>query len=357
MGQSVNGIFKPAWWCRGPHAQTLFGALFRARLKVGLSRKRLELPDGDFLDLDFLEVPSSNGRQASPLVVILHGLEGSSSASYVQSLIGEIYGRGWDAVVINMRMCSGVPNRLKQTYHSGRSEDLGCVVEYLKEKERRSNLYLVGYSIGGNVLLKWMGEQGSHIPREIQKAAVISVPYDLVASVELMDEGFNRRVYTRALLASLKSKIRMKEKQFPGAIRYDVAKRCRTFRIFDREVTAPLNGFSDEMDYWIQTSCKKFLKSITVPTFLIHAKDDPFFPGELFPIGEVRDSEYLTALMVPHGGHLGFIGGCWPWKQNLWLEKRIMEFFDGGGTNMVFESDDKNQNNAAAPAKFLGSRA
>ena len=327
MGERVNQIFKPAWWCRGAHAQTLFRALFRAGLKMGLNRKRLELPDGDFLDLDFLEAPSPDGRKALPLVIILHGLEGSSKAPYVQTLLGSIFAAGWDSVAINMRGCSGAPNRLKQTYHSGKTEDLGWVVQNFIEKEKREKIYLVGYSLGGNILLKWLGERGGGIPREIQKAAAISVPYDLPASVELMDSGFNRRIYTRRLLAGLKAKIRIKEKQFPAAIRYDRARRSTTFKEFDREVTAPLNGFRDEAAYWSKTSCKYFLESIAVPTLLIHAEDDPFFPGELLPVDLMRRSKCLKPLIVPRGGHLGFIAGRWPWKQERWLEKRITEFF------------------------------
>ena len=226
-----------------------------------------------------------------------------------------------------MRGCSGAPNRLKQTYHSGKTEDLGWVVQNFIEKEKREKIYLVGYSLGGNILLKWLGERGGGIPREIQKAAAISVPYDLPASVELMDSGFNRRIYTRRLLAGLKAKIRIKEKQFPAAIRYDRARRSTTFKEFDREVTAPLNGFRDEAAYWSKTSCKYFLESIAVPTLLIHAEDDPFFPGELLPVDLMRRSKCLKPLIVPRGGHLGFIAGRWPWKQERWLEKRITEFF------------------------------
>lgn len=328
MDKCVNGIFKEAWWCRGAHAQTLFGALFRAKPRINLDRKRLELPDGDFLDLDFLRASPQNGRRDVPLVIILHGLEGSSRAPYVQALLGSIYAAGWDSVAINMRTCSGVPNRLKQTYHSGKTEDLEWVVNDFIEKEKCGKIYLVGYSIGGNILLKWLGERGGAIPRGVQKAVAISVPYDLTVSVQLMDRGFNRRIYTHALLASLKAKIRMKEKQFPAAIRYDLAKRSATFKEFDGRVTAPLNGFRDEVDYWIKTSCKHFLESIAVPTLLIHAEDDPFFPGKLLPADVIRRSKYLKSLIVPHGGHLGFVAGRWPWKQELWIERKIMDFFD-----------------------------
>ena len=319
--------FKPAWWCRSAHAQTLFGTLFRQKPKLALRRKRLETPDGDFLDLDFLAAPSSNGKNALPLVVMLHGLEGSSESPYVQSLMGEIKKRGWDSVAVNMRMCSGVPNRLKQTYHSGKTEDLECVVDDLRQTEKREALYLVGFSIGGNIVLKWLGEKGSNVPREIKKAAAVSVPYDLTASVQLMDGGFNRSVYTRSLLASLKAKIRVKEKQFPGAIRYDLAKQCTTFTAFDREVTAPLNGFQSETDYWTKTSCKSFLKSVAIPTLLIHAEDDPFFPGAMLPMDAIQNSKHLELLMTQHGGHLGFIAGRWPWKQEPWFERTLLNFF------------------------------
>lgn len=323
----MNKIFKPAWWCRGAHAQTIFGALRHPKLKRKLNRKRLELPDGDFLDLDFFEVPSPNGREIRPLVIILHGLEGSSSAPYVQNLLASLYAGGWDSVVVNMRGCSGVPNRLKQTYHSGKTEDLEWTVQHLIEKERCKKIYLVGYSLGGNILLKWLGERGKALPREIQKAAAISVPYDLIASVELMDRGFNRSVYTRALLKGLKVKLRMKEKQFPDALNYDCARRATTFKEFDREVTAPLNGFRDGMDYWFKTSCRNFLESIAIPTLLIHAEDDPCFPGGLLPLDAIRKSKRLNLLKVPCGGHLGFVTGEWPWSRKRWLEERIMEFF------------------------------
>ena len=317
--------FKPAWWCRGPHAQTIFGGLFRSTSRLKLDRVRLEMPDGDFLDVDFLEGPPANGKKDTPLVLILHGLEGSSRASYVQSLLAEARNRGLNAAAMNMRMCSGEPNRLRETYHSGKTEDLNFLVRYL-ESEGHQRIYLVGFSIGGNIVLKWLGEQEARVAGKIQKAAAVSVPYDLAKSVELMDHGFNREVYTRALLASLKAKVLAKEKRFPEAVQHDRLKRCRTFKEFDSLVTAPLNGFKDAMEYWSQASCKNFIPSIRVPTLLIQAEDDPFFPGRLLP-PEIAGSKYLKALTLPRGGHLGFIAGKWPWKQEPWLENTILDFF------------------------------
>lgn len=307
--------FKPAWWCRGGNAQTIAGALLRPRPQLPLIRKRIDTPDGDFLDLDFLE---ANGRGArdEPTIVILHGLEGSSKAPYVLSLLGEIKKLGRRACAVNMRMCSGEPNRLPATYHSGKSEDLDCVIRYLKEKENDQRLFLVGFSVGGNIILKWLGEEGPRASERVEKAVAVSVPFDLAKSVELMDTGFNREVYTRPLLKSLKAKLRLKKLR---------VKNCNTFRVFDREVTAPLNGFRDEVDYWTKASSRPVLKNIRVPTLVIHAEDDPFFPARLLPYEEFRNSDYLDPLIVPTGGHMGFVAGA-PWKWDLWLEKRILDF-------------------------------
>ena len=292
-----------------------------------MRRERLETPDGDFLDLDFLDPPASKGPVPSPLVVILHGLEGSSGAPYVQRLLGRIRDRGWGAAAVNMRMCSGEPNRLKATYHSGKTEDLDGVVRFLKKSRGSQRLYLVGFSIGGNLALKWLGERGVEASGEIERAAAVSVPYDLAKSVESMDRGFNREIYTRALLMSLKAKVFAKEKRFPQAFQLDRVKRCRTFREFDREVTAPLNGFKDERDYWSKSSSQNFLKSIRIPTLLVHAEDDPFFPGRHLPLNEIRNSKHLRTLVIPQGGHLGFVAGPWPWRSEYWLENTLLDFF------------------------------
>jgi len=288
----------------------------------------LETPDRDFLDIDFFDAPSVNRGGHAPLVVILHGLEGSSGAPYIKRLLREIRKRGWNAAAMNMRMCSGEPNRLVQTYHSGKTEDLDFVLGRLKDRRAWHEIYLVGYSIGGNIALKWMGEQAGRASEQIQKAVVVSVPYDLTKSVGELDQGFNRAVYTAVLLRSLKRKVRRKVKMFPGAITYDRVKHCKTFKEFDNKITAPLNGFKDERDYWSRSSSMNFLKSIRVPTLLIHAEDDPFFPGEFLPREDFEKSTYLKSLIVSEGGHVGFVSGAWPWRQTPWLEQQIMNFFD-----------------------------
>ena len=261
-------------------------------------------------------------------MIVLHGLEGSSQASYVLSLLEEIKRRGRPACAVNMRMCSGEPNRVLATYHSGKTEDLDCVIRHLREKNNREKLFLAGFSIGGNIVLKWLGEQGARASEIIEKAVAVSVPYDLAKAVELMDRGFNREVYTRSLLASLKAKLRVKKHLYPDAIRFERLKKCGTFRVFDREVTAPLNGFRDETDYWSKSSSQPFLKDIRVPVLLVHAEDDPFFPARLLPREEFRKSDYLKPLIVPAGGHVGFVTGA-PWRWEPWLEKTTLDFLGG----------------------------
>lgn len=318
--------FKPAWWCPGAHAQTIVGGLLRPYPRLRLKRKRLETSDGDFLDLDFLEA----SNHEAPLVLIVHGLEGSSHSPYVRSLLGVIQKKGWSAAALNMRMCSGEPNRTPTTYHSGKSEDLDFTIRFLKSSGIQK-IYAVGYSLGGNVLLKWLGELGSKARDLVQKTAAVSVPFDLVRTAELMDLGFNREVYTRKLLYGLKRKVAIKKKKFPNIMNYEALKKCKTFRVFDREATARLNGFQDEMDYWTRSSSLFFLKIIQVPTLIVHAEDDPFYGGDCLKNVSIEKSDSIEIRLSPSGGHIGFVTGPWPWRQEPWLENQILEYFHEDG--------------------------
>ncbi len=325
--------FQSAWWCPGAHTQSIFAHFFRpVPANLSLERKHLETPDGDFLKLDFL---ISQAPEKSPCVLLLHGLEGSSNARYIRSLLGKIQARGGRAVVMNFRGCSKPlePNRLITTYHSGKTEDLDLVVNHLREKENMKTLFIVGYSIGGNITLKWLGEQGMAAQSKVQKAAAVSVPYNLARSAEMLDRGFNQQVYTRRLLTTLKAKILAKEKKFPSHVNAPIVQNCKTFKVFDREVTARLNGFRDEMDYWTKSSSQGFLEKIRVQTLLVNAEDDPFFPGTFLPRQIFSNSDYLKPLITAGGGHLGFVAGPWPWQQELWLEERIMEFLESPETS------------------------
>ena len=315
--------FIPAWWCQGPHAQTIFARFFRPHRRVPLKRTRLETPDQDFLDLDFL-----SGREDRPLVILLHGLEGSSEAPYIRSLLGELAAKSWPAVAVNFRGTSGEPNRRKYAYHSGKTEDLEAVINHATGDLKRKVIHLVGYSIGGNLMLKWLGEKEGNVPLQVKKAVAVSVPYDLTQAVGVLDQGFNRQIYTRSLLCGLKAKTRLKEKMFPGLVDLEKLRRARTFRDFDRLVTAPLNGFASEDHYWSQSSSRFFLERIRIPALLIHAADDPFFPERFLPRKEILGSSFLELRLTSGGGHLGFVSGRVPWKQELWLEKAVLRFLD-----------------------------
>ncbi len=315
----MSDSFSPSWWCPGPHAQTIAARFLRSYKKIRYRRERLELPDGDFVDLDFGDTDS-----AAPLVLILHGLEGSSDAPYVRRLAGETHHAGWNVLVLNFRSCSGEPNRLKESYHSGQTKDLDFVLNQIAGKYKE--IFLAGYSIGGNVILKWLGEKGNSVSQEIRGAVAVSVPYDLEKAVEVLDRGFNKRVYTANLLWSLKKKTRQKASRFPDGFSFGKIDAWRTFREFDSFVTAPVHGFKDAHDYWTSSSSKGFLEKIKIPGLLIHAADDPFFPERLLP-PEIKKASSLELLLTRKGGHVGFMAGRSPWHQESWLEGQILGFF------------------------------
>lgn len=322
QAQEISNEFKPAWWCRGAHFQTIYGGLFRTNPKIPLRQERFKTPDGDFLDLDRLD-----GPQNSPVVVILHGLGSSAEAPYVHSLLNQIRKADWQAVAINARGSGKEPNRLKEIHHGGKTEDLDSVVSHLIETEHMETIYLVGYSLGGNIILKWLGEKGPSLPKEVKKAVAVSVPYDLAKAAQNLDRGWNQKVYARVLLNTLKKQALEKEKQFPGIVDVEKVKEAHTFQIFDREVTARLNGFKDENDYWIRSSSVYYLKLIKVPVLLVHAANDPFLPVKNLPLEIIKQSPNLKLLLTSDGGHLGFISGSIPFRPNDWLERVILEYF------------------------------
>ncbi len=316
----VEVSFQPAWWCSGAHAQTIYAHLFRPHPKLVYERKRLETPDGDFLDLDFLP-----GRKDAPLVLVLAGLEGHSRSKYVRSFLGELQKIGWRACAMNYRGCSGEVNRVPGTYHSGKTDDVDLVVNAISMMEYPRKIYVVGYSIGGNMMLKWLGEQGSRVREKVERALAVSVTYDLERSVGLMDRSFNQEVYTRKLLTQLKFKAFQKLAKFPKIFNPWKVWFTSTFKEFDEEVTAKLNGFKSAKDYWTRSSCLSFLPEIRVPTGLIHAEDDPFFPGQFFPHDVVRLSEYLETIWAYHGGHMGFVTGSL-FHMEPWMEHTMIKY-------------------------------
>jgi predicted alpha/beta-fold hydrolase len=272
-------------------------------------RERVITPDGDFVDLDWLD---DGAPPDAPLLLVLHGLEGSARSHYVLGLFAEAHGRGWRAAVMNFRSCSGELNRLPRFYHSGDTDDLDAVVRLLADREPGLRLGAVGVSLGGNVLLKWLGERAESVPHVVHGACGISVPFDLEACAQTLDHDFfGRTVYTANFMRSLRRKVKEKALLHPGFVDVAAAMRARTFAAYDRVVTAPLHGFADERDYWRRASSGPWLPHIRRPTLLLNALDDPFIPARSLP----------DAAALPPA----FLDGA-PWRPRSWAERRAVEF-------------------------------
>jgi predicted alpha/beta-fold hydrolase len=304
---------------RNCHAQTVWGP-FTRRDTIPSRRERIVTPDGDFVDLDWLDAPAARG---APLLLLLHGLEGSGQSHYVRGLLTLARRAGWGGVALNFRSCSGEPNRLPRFYHSGDTDDLDLVVRRLAEREPQVPIGAVGVSLGGNVLLKWLGERGE-AATQIGAAVAISTPYDLERCARVLDRGVAKLTYTASFMRSFRSKIRTKAGRLPGCVDVAAAMRARTFAAYDRAVTAPLHGFVDERDYWQRASCRPYLARVRRPTLLISALDDPFVPPDALPEPEELSPSVATAFSA-QGGHVGFWEGS-PWRPRPWAEHRAMAF-------------------------------
>ena len=308
--------FKPAWWCRGPHLQTLWPALFRRRSRLPLVRERLELPDGDFIDLDW------SGHGAGPIVILLHGLEGGRRSHYARSMLHVLPGHGLRAVLMHFRGCSGEPNRLARAYHSGDTGDLDFLVATLKRREPQTPLLAVGYSLGGNVLLKWLGERGAEAG--LCGAMAISVPLLLYDATHHMNRGF-ARFYQWWLVRQLKRSYVRKSRLHAGPLPVHQLSRLRSFYDFDDRITAPLHGYTGAMQYYTLASSRQYLIHIRIPSLIVQAADDPFMPESVIPpLRELSPS--ITLEVHRHGGHVGFVSGSCPWRPRYWLEQRIPEW-------------------------------
>ena len=314
----TQSAFRAPWWLRSAHLQTLWGPLLRRHPRVALRRERLELPDGDFIDLDW------TSARAGPLVLVLHGLEGSSASHYARGLLSALQARGYRGVLMHFRGCSGEPNRLERSYHSGDSAELDHVWRVLRAREPRTGMAAVGYSMGGNLLLKWLGEQGERAP--IDAAAAICVPFDLADAARRLERGLSR-VYQARLIGELRRKLRRKFPRAPRPFDMAAVERCGTFFEFDDLVTAPLHGFADVHDYYARSSSAQFLRDVRAPTLVIHALDDPFMTPEAVPDAHML-SPSIRLELSNHGGHVGFVHGRWPWRARYWLETRIPDFLD-----------------------------
>ena len=307
--------YTAPWWLPGGHLQTIWAAL-RPPPRPRLARERWTAPDGDFVDVDFA------GPRDGRLLVLFHGLEGGSDSHYARALAAHAGAAGWRVAIPHWRGCSGEPNKLARAYHSG---DSGEVDWILKKFKQTSGLYCVGVSLGGNVLLKWLGERGEAALAIVRRAVAVSAPIDIAAAGEALDRGLNRLLYTRLFLSTLKPKSLAKLEIFPGL--YDGARvrAVRTFREFDDLVTAPLHGFRDAEDYWAKASSAPLLERIRVPTLLLNARNDPFLPEHAL-LAATRKAAACVVLEFPRsGGHAGFLAGPFPGRQR-WLPEHILEF-------------------------------
>ncbi|MFT7583198.1 MAG: putative alpha/beta-fold hydrolase [Myxococcota bacterium] len=313
-------------WLRNPHAQTIAGRFLRRGGGVHFRRERIDTPDGDFLDLDFVDAPDASWSALgphAPIALVLHGLEGSARAGYaVQTYLG-LARRGIRPVGLNFRTCGGEMNRTPRAYHSGETTDIAFVLAELRRRHPTVPIGAVGFSLGGNVLLKYLGETGPNCL--VAAATAVSVPYDLAACVRHIEHGFGR-LYTRHFLGRLREKLRAKADLVRGHCDYEAAQRARTLYAYDDAVTAPLHGFRDAEDYYTRSSSSRFLTRVQVPTLLIQARDDPFMaPGTIERLS-IADHRWLETAFVPRGGHVGFVKGRWPWSLTFWAEDHAAAF-------------------------------
>ncbi len=305
----VESEFTPASWLKNRHLQTLYPVFFRRRLSLPLMMERMELADGDFLDLAHLP------QNGNPQVLILHGLEGSLRSHYATPLIKALYAAGFGVTFMHFRGCSGEPNRLPRRYHSGDTADIHAVLESMRERSPDQPLYAVGISLGANALLKYLGE--GRVCKTLAAAVAVSVPFDLANAAQTLQTGF-ARVYQKHLLRRLVAATREKSKSMPLPIDVTGLEKIKTLYAFDDHVTGPLHGFAGADDYYRKSSCRRYLKNINLPTHIIHAMDDPFMTEAAIPDdGELAEKVVLE--LSRYGGHVGFVSGINHW----WLESRV----------------------------------
>jgi uncharacterized protein len=318
--------YRAPAWLPGGHLQTIYASMCAPRPAVRFHRERWDTPDGDFIDLDWLADPADHRSRVtdhgSPLVVLFHGLEGCSNSHYALALMAAVRNARLPGVVVHFRGCSGEPNRVPRAYHSGDSAELDWIVRRLRAKFL--TLFAVGVSLGGNVLLKWLGETGASATAIVKQAVAVSAPVNLMAAGHALGKGFNR-LYARHFLSTLCPKALDKLSRYPGLFDPARVRGARTLREFDDVVTAPLHGFKDVDDYWTRASSKSCLMHVAVSTLMINARNDPFLPSSALPTRhEVAPAVKLE--QPAEGGHVGFVGGIFPGNLR-WLPLRILDFF------------------------------
>jgi predicted alpha/beta-fold hydrolase len=303
--------------------------LGRRHRVVATRGEEWESPDGDVLEVDRLDAPSGGGGTVAAELIVLHGLEATRRSPYIQGILGEAERRGWGATMLYFRSCGSRPNRSRRFYHAGETTDLDFVVRRVARERPGAPIVVVGYSLGGNVLLKWLGERGEAQTPEVKGAVAVSVPFDLARGARHISRGF-ARVYEAYFLRSLKRKAIEKMARFPDLADQGRIDGARTLYDFDDAVTAPVHGFAGADDYYTRSSALRFLAGIRVPTLLLSAEDDPFLPRAV--LDEVREAAAsnpsLTLEFLPAGGHVGFVGGQ-PWRPDYYAERCAGDFLAG----------------------------
>ncbi|UGQ45821.1 YheT family hydrolase [Massilia endophytica] len=310
--------YRAPFWLPNGHFQTIYPATLMAKPEVAFRRERWNTPDGDFIDVDFVD-----GEVGQPFVLLFHGLEGSSNSHYCRAMMAELRARGWSGAVPHFRTCSGEENLAPRFYHSGDAQEVDWIIRKLRPRAQ-GKFYACGVSLGGNVLLRWLGES-QHQAEIVDAAVSVSAPLDLARGGEALSRGFNR-LYQRMFLQTLKPKCVAKHRQFPGLFDLEAMLAANDLYSFDNVVTAPLHGYRNTEDYWDRASAKHVLGDITVSTLVLNAQNDPFLPGRHLP----RHASSHVVLDYPaHGGHVGFASGRLPGSLQ-WLPQRMLHFLEGG---------------------------
>lgn len=346
-------------WLPGSHLQTVYGSLVARYHQITFIRERVNTPDGDFIDFDWTAPGLFPDRLASgasvnpdpglahtaarrwmqvsdwetlsstpgtPALVLFHGLEGSSRSHYAQAIAQHFRARGWLVVIAHFRSCSGFPNRMARAYYSGDSEDIDFIFSTVRQRVPGAQWYAAGVSLGGNAMLKYIGEQGSNLPW-LHAAAAISVPLDLVAcGMRLSESRSGKHLYTRHFLKTMKTKLLAKASRFPGMIDVMRLNQAKSLKDFDDMYTAPMHGYKNALDYWTRASSKPLLREIAVPTLVLNARNDPFVPEPSLP-GSYDCSDQVVLHQPAEGGHVGFVTGTFPGDLS-WLPTRMARFFE-----------------------------
>lgn len=318
----LTSSYRPAWWLPGAHLPTIWGKKGRKQAPVHDRLERWITPDGDHLSI----ARAGSIQPGQPHLLVLHGLEGTVASNYAQGLMAQARLRGWSADLMLFRGCDGEINQARRLYHSGETTDLDFVIQRLVASSPTIDLRLVGVSLGGNVLMKWLGESSESLVSNVRRAAGVSVPYDLAAGSRYL-EGTMGQKYVDHFMASLKAKTRAKRAAYPDLCDWNTMEAAKTFWDFDDCVTGPVHGFSCAADYYTRSSSIRFLASIRRPVLLFSAYDDPFLPPQV--LDDVRklsyDNEFLNVEFSKRGGHVGWVEGL-PWAPRYHMEERVIEW-------------------------------